>query len=160
MSAPAGPRPGQRAAETCAAGRPIRDPAGLLTLGYGYAQPALAEQYNAPGSPYWALKAFLPLAVPAEHPFWTSPEHTARELLCVIEDLSGARAGRLVRALPGTNVLVPRTVIPTLAGGHGPGEHWPACAVLGLAQAPPAAEWPEPPGREAIPDLLGGGPAT
>ncbi|HEY3482816.1 MAG TPA: DUF2264 domain-containing protein, partial [Streptomyces sp.] len=49
-------------------------PEGLLTIGYGYPQPAVAEQYNGPGSPYWAMKAFLPLALPATHPFWTAPE--------------------------------------------------------------------------------------
>lgn len=32
------------------------------------------ENYNSPGSTYWACKGFLPLAVPADHPFWTSPE--------------------------------------------------------------------------------------
>ncbi|MGC5016614.1 hypothetical protein ACLQ2R_38100 [Streptosporangium sp. DT93] len=41
--------------------------------------------------------------------------------LCVIEDLTGARTGELVRPLPGTNVMVPRTVIPTLRGEHVPG---------------------------------------
>ncbi|MFF3437476.1 DUF2264 domain-containing protein [Streptosporangium sp. NPDC002721] len=275
--------------------RPLRDSSGLLTLGYGYAQPALAEQYNAPGSPYWAMKAFLPLALADGHPFWAAAEEPARELpetsvqpeagvalmrceegrqvvmlsagqhntwvrhgaakyakfaystsfgfsvpagswgleqgafdstlalsddgthwrpceapedfserggllharwtpwpdvevdtwllarspwhvrvhrvrsgrrllsaegafavdrdpvahrvaegpgharldspagLCVIEDLGSARAGELVRPLPGTNVVVPRTVIPTLRGEHEPGEHWLACAVLGLS---------------------------
>ncbi|EMR72538.1 putative uncharacterized conserved protein ucp014753 protein [Eutypa lata UCREL1] len=34
----------------------------------------LAENYNSPGSPYWACLAFICLAVPAEHPFWTSKE--------------------------------------------------------------------------------------
>ncbi|WP_406316458.1 DUF2264 domain-containing protein [Streptosporangium sp. NBC_01639] len=302
--------------------RPIRDSAGLLTLGYGYAQPMLTEQYNAPGSPYWAMKAFLPLAVPAGHPFWAEPERAMPELppvstqpeagvalmrceggrqvvmlsarqhntwarhgaakyakfaystcfgfsvpsgsqgleqgafdstlavsddgthwrpcevprdstahdgllhsrwtpwpdveietwliarppwhvrvhrirserglhsaegafavnrdapahrsaegpgharfdspsgLCVIEDLRGTRAGRLVQALPGTNVLAPRTVIPTLAGEHGPGEHWLVCAVLGLAESRPDAEWPEPPGWETVSGLLPGDPAT
>ncbi|MEV4381404.1 DUF2264 domain-containing protein [Streptosporangium sp. NPDC049644] len=310
-------------------GRPIRDSAGLLTLGYGYAQPALTEQYNAPGSPYWALKAFLPLALAAGHPFWTADEEAARELaatsvqpeagvalmrcergrqvvmlsagqhhtwvrhgaakyakfaystafgfsvpggswgleqgafdstlavsddgthwrpcevpeclsarggllharwtpwpdvevdtwllprppwhvrvhrlrsgrglssaegafavdrdpaahraaegpgharldspagLCVIEDLRGARSGELVLPLPGTNVIVPRTVIPTLRGEHEPGEHWLACAVLGLSgpcsstPAPsgtgPATGWPEPPGLEEVSALLPGG---
>ncbi|GAA4235753.1 hypothetical protein FHR32_008535 [Streptosporangium album] len=300
-------------------GRPIRDSAGLLTLGYGYNQPLLTEQYNAPGSPYWALKAFLPLALPAEHPLWTAEEEAAPDLpavatqpeagvalmrceegrqvvmlsaqqyntwarhgaakytkfaystffgfsvpsgsrgldqgafdstlavsddgvhwrpcevprdstahdgllhshwapwpdveietwlvarppwhvrvhrvraergffsaegafavnrdtpprrsaegpgharldspsgLCVIEDLTGVRAGRLVHALPGTNVLAPRTVIPTLTGEHGPGEHWLACAVLGLTESPPDAEWPEPPGWGTVSELLPGG---
>ena len=49
-------------------------PHGLLTIGYGYPQPGVAEQYNGPGSPYWAMKAFLPLALPATDPFWTAPE--------------------------------------------------------------------------------------
>jgi hypothetical protein len=49
-------------------------PGGLLSIGYGYPQPAVAEQYNGPASPYWAMKAFLPLALPAGHAFWTEPE--------------------------------------------------------------------------------------
>ncbi|MEU6253975.1 DUF2264 domain-containing protein [Streptomyces sp. NPDC047043] len=64
-------------------GRPVTGPDGLLSIGYGYPQPALAEQYNAPGSPYWSLKAFLPLALPADHPFWTAPEEPAPELPAV-----------------------------------------------------------------------------
>ncbi|MET7452013.1 DUF2264 domain-containing protein [Streptomyces sp. NPDC005574] len=55
-------------------GRPVSGPDGLLSIGYGYPQPALAEQYNAPGSPYWSLKAFLPLALPERHAFWTAEE--------------------------------------------------------------------------------------
>jgi hypothetical protein len=49
-------------------------PGGLLGIGYGYPQPAVAEQYNGPASPYWAMKAFLPLALPADDPFWTARE--------------------------------------------------------------------------------------
>ncbi|MFJ2959079.1 DUF2264 domain-containing protein [Streptomyces sp. NPDC087270] len=49
-------------------------PGGVLSVGYAYPQPLMAEQYNAPGSPYWAMKAFLPLALPAEHDFWTAGE--------------------------------------------------------------------------------------
>ena len=67
--------------------------------------------------------------------------------LCVIEDLTGGRTGDLVTALPGTNVLTPRTTIPTLKGDLPPGEHLLACAVLGLGPAGPDAAdgWPEPP---------------
>ncbi|MPY40387.1 DUF2264 domain-containing protein [Streptomyces phyllanthi] len=54
--------------------RPVTGTDGLLSIGYGYPQPALAEQYNAPGSPYWSLKTFLPLALPEEHGFWTAAE--------------------------------------------------------------------------------------
>ena len=34
----------------------------------------MSESYNSPGSPYWALKAFLPLALGADHPFWRAEE--------------------------------------------------------------------------------------
>lgn len=47
---------------------------GLLTIGYTYQNLNMAEGYNAPGSPYWALKTFLLLAVPENHPFWTTEE--------------------------------------------------------------------------------------
>ena len=41
-----------------------------LSVGYGYENLVMAESYNGPGSPYWALKSFLILAVPKNHPFW------------------------------------------------------------------------------------------
>lgn len=47
---------------------------GLLSLGYTYPNPFICETYNSPQSPYWALKAFLPLALPSDHPFWTAEE--------------------------------------------------------------------------------------
>ena len=50
---------------------PIVDRSGVLTVGYGYANLFMSENYNSAGSPYWALKAFLPLALPKIHPFWT-----------------------------------------------------------------------------------------
>mgnify|MGYP000305578100 FL=1 len=49
---------------------PIVDNSGLLTIGYGYSNLLMSEQYNAPGSPYWAMKAFAFLSLPDEHPFW------------------------------------------------------------------------------------------
>ncbi len=54
--------------------KPIADRGGALTIGYGYANLLMSEAYNSPQSPYWAMKAFLPLAVGAGHPFWTSEE--------------------------------------------------------------------------------------
>jgi hypothetical protein len=54
--------------------QPIFDHEGVLTIGYAYPNLLMAEQYNAPGSPYWALKTYLILALPPEHPFWTSEE--------------------------------------------------------------------------------------
>lgn len=43
---------------------------GLLTIGYHYDNLVMGEGYNAPGSPYWAMKSFLLLAVPDDHPYW------------------------------------------------------------------------------------------
>ena len=47
---------------------------GLLTVGYYYRNQVFTEGYNAFGSPYWALKTFLLLGLPEEHPFWSIPE--------------------------------------------------------------------------------------
>jgi hypothetical protein len=79
--------------------------------------------------------------------------------LCVVQDLDGARTGRLVVPMPGTNVAARRTVLPTLTAELPPGEHWLTCAVLG--QGPDVfnsrtdeAGWPTPPAppaRDALP---------
>jgi len=53
---------------------PIFDRGGALTVGYGYPNLCVAEGYNAPGSPYWALKTFSILALPENHPFWQAEE--------------------------------------------------------------------------------------
>jgi hypothetical protein len=54
--------------------RPVGGRDGVLSIGYGYETQRLAESYNSPGSPYWAMKAFLALAVPEDHPFWLADE--------------------------------------------------------------------------------------
>ncbi len=54
--------------------KPIFDPAGILSIGYEYPNLTMSERYNSPGSPYWAFKAFLILALPKEHPFWQAEE--------------------------------------------------------------------------------------
>lgn len=46
----------------------------LLGHGFAYPLPALAEAYANPASSCWAFKAFLPLALPADHPFWAAEE--------------------------------------------------------------------------------------
>ena len=53
---------------------PITERDGVLSVGFGYANLLMSENYNSPGSPYWAFKAFLPLALDASHPFWTTEE--------------------------------------------------------------------------------------
>ncbi len=50
--------------------QPFIDADGLFTIGYAYPNLIMAEDYNSPGSPYWALKAMLILALPEESAFW------------------------------------------------------------------------------------------
>jgi hypothetical protein len=47
---------------------------GLLTLGYAYLNQLITERYSSTGSPWWSMKAFAPLSLPADHPFWTAEE--------------------------------------------------------------------------------------
>ena len=47
---------------------------GELTVGYYYRNAIMAEGYNAFGSPYWALKSFIFLALSDDHPFWLAEE--------------------------------------------------------------------------------------
>ena len=54
--------------------QPIFSDTGVLTIGYGYPNLVAAESYNSPGSPYWAMKVLLPLALPETHPFWRAEE--------------------------------------------------------------------------------------
>ena len=50
------------------------DGRGLLTIGWHHAWPAMRQSYSGPGSPYWAAKGLLGLALPADHPVWTARE--------------------------------------------------------------------------------------
>lgn len=50
------------------------DDRGLLTVGWHAAWPRLAQSYSGPGSPYWAAKGMLGIALPADHPVWTDAE--------------------------------------------------------------------------------------
>ena len=53
---------------------PIAERDGVLGVGYGYVNPRVGETYVSSCSPYWAMKAFLPLALPDDHPFWAAEE--------------------------------------------------------------------------------------
>ncbi len=60
--------------------QPIFDRDGVLSIGYCYPNLCMSEMYNTDGSPYWGLKSFLILALPAHHRFWIKPaENPARE---------------------------------------------------------------------------------
>ncbi len=93
-------------------GRPIADRDGVLSVGYGYPNPRVAEGYTSPASPYWAMKAFLALAAPPDHPFWLAEE-------LALEPPSRA----VVQARPG------------LVLSHDPEQ------VLALATGQPVAPW-------------------
>ena len=60
--------------------QPIFDHQGLLTIGYHYSNLIMAEDYNAPGSTYWAAKVFLVVALGEEHPFWQAEEKPLPEM--------------------------------------------------------------------------------
>ena len=45
---------------------------GFLTIGFCGNQPNIADWYTNNGSPYMTTLAFMPLGLPANHPFWTA----------------------------------------------------------------------------------------
>jgi len=45
-----------------------------MSIGYAYPNLKMSEQYNSPGSPYFALTPMILLAVPDDSPFWNSGE--------------------------------------------------------------------------------------
>ncbi|MBP2379974.1 hypothetical protein JOF42_003469 [Microbacterium phyllosphaerae] len=46
---------------------------GLLDLGWHGEWRRLAQNYSGTGSPYWASKGLLGVALPADHPVWSAP---------------------------------------------------------------------------------------
>jgi len=48
----------------------IMDNGGILSIGYEYPNLIMSEEYNSFGSPYWAFKAFLILALGENHEFF------------------------------------------------------------------------------------------
>lgn len=79
-------------------GHGVPDEAGLLSLGWFDAFPQMAQSYSGPGSPYWAVKGFLGLALPADHPVWTEAEEPLP-----VEKADG------VQVLPAPGWIVSRT---------------------------------------------------
>lgn len=78
---------------------PIFDNGGILSIGYGYPNLGMAEGYNAYGSPYWALKAFLILALNKDNEFFTTksaplpelePLRIIKEAKMVIQHINGS----------------------------------------------------------------------
>ncbi|WP_313200386.1 DUF2264 domain-containing protein [Rhizobium sp.] len=82
---------------------PIADRDGVLSIGYGYPNLMMSESYNSAGSPYWALKFFLPLALPADHPFWATEETPAPEFS---DPVPLKEAGMVAIHTPGNTVIL------------------------------------------------------
>jgi len=79
--------------------------AGTLTIGYCFPNMYMAENYNSPGSPMWACLAFLCLAVPEDHPFWTSKEEPyPTEQLAKVKALK--HPGHIISSLGGHKMLL------------------------------------------------------
>ncbi|KAK3374006.1 hypothetical protein B0T24DRAFT_625347 [Lasiosphaeria ovina] len=79
-------------------------PSGTLTVGYSYPNMYMAENYNSPGSPYWACLAFICLAVPETHPFWTSKEENHWDVIPKMKALE--QPGHIMSNLGGHCMLL------------------------------------------------------
>ncbi len=93
--------------------KPIFDREDILTIGYGYPNLVMAERYNAPGSPYWAMKTFALLMLPDGHPFWAADPEPMPEL-------------KRQAALPKADMLIRRYGCHTTAfvpGSYSPAGH-------------------------------------
>jgi hypothetical protein len=85
------------------AGVPGED--GVLTMGWHHEWRELAQSYSGPGSPYWAVKGLLGIALPADHPVWAAeteplPIESGDELRAVRPAgwvISGTHADGIVR---------------------------------------------------------------
>jgi hypothetical protein len=77
----------------------------VLSLGWHDEWCPLAQSYSGPGSPYWAVKGLLGVALPADHPVWQAPAQplpieTSDELRTVRSAgwiISGTSADGIVR---------------------------------------------------------------
>ncbi|MDW4574166.1 DUF2264 domain-containing protein [Microbacterium sp. M3] len=78
---------------------------GVLTMGWHHEWRELAQSYSGPGSPYWAVKGLLGVALPADHPVWAAqstplPIESGDELRTVRPAgwvISGTQADGIVR---------------------------------------------------------------
>ncbi len=94
--------------------KPIFDRDDILTVGYGYPNLIMGENYNGPGSPYWALKTFAILMLPDGHPFWQAKPEPMPKLQ---EQIALPYADMLIRRYKGhTTAFVPGRYSPF---GHG-----------------------------------------
>lgn len=78
---------------------------GILTMGWHHEWRELAQSYSGPGSPYWAVKGLLGIALPADHPVWSADaeplpiedDDDLRVIRAAGWAVSGTRADGIVR---------------------------------------------------------------
>lgn len=83
------------------------DERGLLDIGWWGPWRHLGQQYSGTGSPYWASKGLLGLALPADHPVWTEPDaplavteaDDARVVAAPVWGIAGTAADGVVRVV-------------------------------------------------------------
>jgi hypothetical protein len=105
--------------------RPILDAGGLLSVGYAYPNLIMADAYNSPGSPYWALKTYLILALKDDHPFWQEEEAPLPSLCANPEQKSGLYSEKrqfccFSNKVPGFIISSSDTDAQLLTGGRYP----------------------------------------
>ena len=79
----------------------------ILSVGYDYANLLMAEHYNAHGSPYWGLKAYIFLMLSDDHEFWSCdieemPKLDELKLIKEADMLVSRRNGKSVAYPAGT----------------------------------------------------------
>ncbi|EPS41929.1 hypothetical protein H072_4111 [Dactylellina haptotyla CBS 200.50] len=79
--------------------------AGTLTIGYTYPNQFMSDNYNSPGSPYWAMLSFVPLALSPDHPFWMCREEPF-PTTSIPQTISIAHPGHIVTRLGGHTFLL------------------------------------------------------
>lgn len=97
----------------------IFDTSGILSVGYDYSNLLMAEHYNAHGSPYWGLKAYIFLMLPDDHEFWSCdieemPKLDELELIKEADMLVSRRNGKSVAYPAGTITVCVRSVVPEI----------------------------------------------
>jgi hypothetical protein len=92
---------------------PILDSGGVLSVGYAYPNLIMADAYNSPGSPYWGLKAYLVLALEADHPFWKAEEEP-------LPEMPSGKALITTERIPNFVITRTREDVQMLTAGHYP----------------------------------------
>ncbi|WED29773.1 DUF2264 domain-containing protein [Vibrio sp. DW001] len=82
--------------------KPIFTYDGILTRGYDYPNLQMCEVYNSPTSPYWAMKAFLPLMLADDSIFWSSEEQ-AIEYPAVVQPMPANKT--IVQRIDGNSIV-------------------------------------------------------